>query len=233
MALYTKEGLRFNDKEEAINWFVTTLDETSPLGELYERLHNVDWGKLGYEIQATGINDKEVHIQLDNPNHKGKLYRRVQLNTYQNTDVLVFEQIDMLLKNMVKSVDIAAIIAYDELNRIRAEIEKEHEDYIDDKISDFSKLTLTVQAERNMIDGSVLIAITDEVTNKQYHTSIQTDEEGRVDVEQIEIDLRSMFLNTLSGEFDGDEVKVGDSKLQYLLDFAHENSKSIKVELID
>lgn len=233
MPLYTKEGLRFNDKEEAVNWFMTTLENTSPLGDLYEQLHEVDWNKKGYEIQATGLNEKEIHIQLDNPNHKGKLYRRVQLNTYQNDDELEFETLKLLLMNMIKSVDIAAIIAYDELNRIRGEIEKEHEDYIEDKVSDFSKLTLTVQAERNMIDGSVLIAITDEITNKQYHTSIQTDEEGRVDVNQIEIDLRSMFLNTLSGEFDGDEVKVGDSKLQYLLDFAHENSKSIKVELID
>lgn len=45
---------------------------------------------------------------------------------------------------------------------------------------------LTVQAERNMYDGAVVIAITDENTKEQYQDSIPSDEEGRIDIELVE-----------------------------------------------
>ncbi|MFQ3843357.1 hypothetical protein AABD41_01760 [Staphylococcus pseudoxylosus] len=233
MPLYTQDGLRFNNKEEAVDWFVSTLEDKTPIGELYEKLHSVNWLEKGYEIQATGLNEKEVHILLDNPNHTSKLYKRVSFNTYNNTDDIPFDQLKSLLENMIKSVDITAIIVYEELGRIDEKIKQEDEDFIVDKVSDITELVLTIQAERTIIDGNITVALTDQITNKQYQTSVPTSEDGRVDIEQVAIDLRSMFLNSFVGEFNGEETKVGDSKAQYLLDYAHENNKTIKIELID
>ncbi|MEJ7218397.1 hypothetical protein [Staphylococcus gallinarum] len=233
MPLYSQDGLRFNNKEEAIDWFVSTLEDKTPIGDLYEKIHLVNWQEKGYEIQATGLNEKEVHILLDKPNHQNKLYKRISFNTYNNDDEIPFDRLKTLLENMIKSVEITSIIVYEELNRINEKIKEGDENYIADKISDISEVVLTIQAERTIIDGNIIIALTDQVTNKQYQTSVPTNEDGRVDIEQIAIDLRSMFLNSFIGKFNGEENKVGESKTQYLLDYAHENSKTIKIELID
>lgn len=65
MPVYTNEGLRFDNEQEAIDWFKTTLNTETPIGELYEKLHAVkEWEEGDFDLQATGLNDKEVHIQL-------------------------------------------------------------------------------------------------------------------------------------------------------------------------
>ena len=92
MPVYTNEGLRFDNEQEAIDWFKTTLNTETPIGELYEKYTQLKSGKkeiLTFKQQV--LNDKEVHIQLDSPSHEGKVFRRVQYNSYGNNEPLEFE----------------------------------------------------------------------------------------------------------------------------------------------
>lgn len=233
MPVYTNEGLRFDNEQEAIDWFKTTLNTETPIGELYEKLHAVkEWEEGEFDIQATGLNDKEVHIQLDSPSHEGKVFRRVQYNSYGNNEPLEFETLKELIDNMIKSVNVASIIAFDKVIEILGAIKEGNEKYISDRVTSSENLVLTVQAERNMYDGAVVIAITDEKTKEQYQDSIPSDEEGRIDIELVEKAVESIFLKQMSGKFDGEEVTVDGYKLQFLLNYAHENEKEVEVKII-
>ncbi|MDT4365237.1 hypothetical protein [Staphylococcus haemolyticus] len=233
MPVYTNEGLRFDNEQEAIDWFKTTLNTETPIGELYEKLHAVkEWEEEEFDLQATGLNDKEVHIQLDSPSHEGKVFRRVQYNSYGNNEPLEFEPLKELIDNMIKSVNVASIIAFDKVIEILGAIKEGNEKYIADRVTSSENLVLTVQAERNMYDGAVVIAITDEKTKEQYQDSIPSDEEGRIDIELVEKTVESIFLKQMSGKFDGEEVTVDGYKLQFLLNYAHENEKEVEVKII-
>lgn len=233
MPVYTNEGLRFDNEQEAIDWFKTTLNTETPIGELYEKLHAVkEWEEGEFDLQATGLNDKEVHIQLDSPSHEGKVFRRVQYNSYGNNEPLEFETLKELINNMIKSVNVASIIAFDKVIEILEAIKEGNEKYISDRVTSSENLVLTVQAERNMYDGAVVIAITDEKTKEQYQDSIPSDEEGRIDIELVEKAVESIFLKQMSGKFNGEEVTVDGYKLQFLLDYAHENEKEVEVKII-
>ncbi|MBE7341686.1 hypothetical protein [Staphylococcus haemolyticus] len=233
MPVYTNEGLRFDNEQEAIDWFKTTLNTETPIGELYEKLHAVkEWEEGEFDLQATGLNDKEVHIQLDSPSHEGKVFRRVQYNSYGNNEPLEFETLKELIDNMIKSVNVASIIAFDKVIEILEAIKEGNEKYISDRVTSSENLVLTVQAERNMYDGAVVIAITDENTKEQYQDSIPSDEEGRIDIELVEKAVESIFMKQMSGKFNGEEVTVDGYKLQFLLNYAHENEKEIEVKII-
>ncbi|PTK31929.1 hypothetical protein BUZ51_02345 [Staphylococcus hominis] len=233
MPVYTNEGLRFDNEQEAIDWFKTTLNTETPIGELYEKLHAVkEWEEGEFDIQATGLNDKEVHIQLDSPSHEDKVFRRVQYNSYGNNEPLEFEPLKELIDNMIKSVNVASIIAFDKVIEILEAIKEGNEKYIADRVTSSENLVLTVQAERNMYDGAVVIAITDEKTKEQYQDSIPSDEEGRIDIELVEKAVESIFMKQMIGKFDGEEVTVDGYKLQFLLNYAHENEKEVEVKII-
>ncbi|AGY90161.1 TPA: hypothetical protein PQC92_002260 [Staphylococcus aureus] len=233
MPVYTNEGLRFDNEQEAIDWFKTTLNTETPIGELYEKLHAVkEWEEGEFDLQATGLNDKEVHIQLDSPSHEGKVFRRVQYNSYGNNEPLEFETLKELIDNMIKSVNVASIIAFDKVIEILEAIKEGNEKYISDRVTSSENLVLTVQAERNMYDGAVVIAITDENTKEQYQDSIPSDEEGRIDIELVEKAVESIFMKQMSGKFNGEEVTVDGYKLQFLLNYAHENEKEVEVKII-
>lgn len=217
MPVYTNEGLRFDNEQEAIDWFKTTLNTETPIGELYEKLHAVkEWEEGEFDLQATGLNDKEVHIQLDSPSHEGKVFRRVQYNSYGNNEPLEFETLKELIDNMIKSVNVASIIAFDKVIEILEAIKEGNEKYISDRVTSSENLVLTVQAERNMYDGAVVIAITDENTKEQYQDSIPSDEEGRIDIELVEKAVESIFMKQMSGKFNGEEVTVDGYKLQLI-----------------
>lgn len=233
MPVYTNEGLRFDNEQEAIDWFKTTLNTETPIGELYEKLHAVkEWEEGEFDLQATGLNDKEVHIQLDSPSHEGKVFRRVQYNSYGNNEPLEFETLKELIDNMIKSVNVASIIAFDKVIEILEAIKEGNEKYISDRVTSSENLVLTVQAERNMYDGAVVIAITDENTKEKYQDSIPSDEEGRIDIELVEKAVESIFMKQMSGKFNGEEVTVDGYKLQFLLNYAHENEKEVEVKII-
>ncbi|OAW31838.1 hypothetical protein [Staphylococcus hominis] len=233
MPVYTNEGLRFDNEQEAIDWFKTTLNTETPIGELYEKLHAVkEWEEGEFDLQATGLNDKEVHIQLDSSSHEGKVFRRVQYNSYGNNEPLEFETLKELIDNMIKSVNVASIIAFDKVIEILEAIKEGNEKYISDRVTSSENLVLTVQAERNMYDGAVVIAITDENTKEQYQDSIPSDEEGRIDIELVEKAVESIFMKQMSGKFNGEEVTVDGYKLQFLLNYAHENEKEVEVKII-
>ncbi|CAA3772913.1 phage protein [Staphylococcus aureus] len=233
MPVYTNEGLRFDNEQEAIDWFKTTLNTETPIGELYEKLHAVkEWEEGEFDLQATGLNDKEVHIQLNSPSHEGKVFRRVQYNSYGNNEPLEFETLKELIDNMIKSVNVASIIAFDKVIEILEAIKEGNEKYISDRVTSSENLVLTVQAERNMYDGAVVIAITDENTKEQYQDSIPSDEEGRIDIELVEKAVESIFMKQMSGKFNGEEVTVDGYKLQFLLNYAHENEKEVEVKII-
>lgn len=233
MPVYTNEGLRFDNEQEAIDWFKTTLNTETPIGELYEKLHAVkEWEEGEFDLQATGLNDKEVHIQLDSPSHEGKVFQRVQYNSYGNNEPLEFETLKELIDNMIKSVNVASIIAFDKVIEILEAIKEGNEKYISDRVTSSENLVLTVQAERNMYDGAVVIAITDENTKEQYQDSIPSDEEGRIDIELVEKAVESIFMKQMSGKFNGEEVTVDGYKLQFLLNYAHENEKEVEVKII-
>ena len=70
MVVFTQainEGLKFKDEKEAIEYFKSTLLDKTPLGKLYDEIHNADFGK--YTVEATGLNEKEINVSLDKPNH--------------------------------------------------------------------------------------------------------------------------------------------------------------------
>ncbi|HDH1230246.1 TPA: hypothetical protein PIM12_002587, partial [Staphylococcus aureus] len=137
-----------------------------------------------------------------------------------------------LIDNMIKSVNVASIIAFDKVIEILEAIKEGNEKYISDRVTSSENLVLTVQAERNMYDGAVVIAITDENTKEQYQDSIPSDEEGRIDIELVEKAVESIFMKQMSGKFNGEEVTVDGYKLQFLLNYAHENEKEVEVKII-
>ena len=74
---------------------------------------------------------------------------------------------------MIKSVNVASIIAFDKVIEILGAIKEGNEKYIADRVTSSENLVLTVQAERNMYDGAVVIAITDEKTRNNIKTQFR------------------------------------------------------------
>ncbi|ELI5504729.1 hypothetical protein RRK28_000309 [Staphylococcus pseudintermedius] len=229
MPLYTVDGLRFENEEEAINWFLTTLSDKSPVGSFYEYLHEQNWGD--YSIQASGISEQEFHIVLDAANHKEKVYRGVAINTYNEPVEITKEELAKTLKEVSKSVDVAAIVANGEISKIEDKI-KADETLNDDLIADFKNLVLRVVAEIDKYGGRMIFAITDTITGKQLQSYLVI-EENRIDVDLIKELIEGMFKKTIEGEFNGDEFKIGETSLNHIFDYASENKKKIKIEIID
>lgn len=235
MALYTqaiKEGLKFKNEKEAIEYFKTTLLSKTPLGKLYEEIHNTDFGN--YEVEATGLNEKEINVNLDNPNHAAKLYRRVNLNTYGNTEEINSKYVIELLGKLIKTVEISSIIVVEEINNVSNLIQNNNEKVLTDLITDFSKMSTSITAEASTLGShTVAISLVDEVKNKAYNTVVALDKDGRVEQEDISRAVQSIFLKSIEGKFDGETLTAGNRSLTHLLDYAHENEKQIKIEVID
>lgn len=235
MALYTqniKEGLKFSNEKEAIEYFKTTLLDKTPLGKLYEEIHNTDFGN--YEVEATGLNEKEINVNLDNPNHAAKLYRRVNLNTYGNTEEINSKYVIELLGKLIKTVEISSIIVVEEINNVSNLIQNNNEKVLTDLITDFSKMSTSITAEASTLGShTIAISLVDEVKNKAYNTVVALDKDGRVEQEDISRAVQSIFLKSIEGKFDGETLTAGNRSLTHLLDYAHENEKQIKIEIID
>lgn len=235
MALYTqtiREGLKFSNEKEAIEYFKTTLLDKTPLGKLYEEIHNTDFGN--YEVEATGLNEKEINVNLDNPNHAAKLYRRVNLNTYGNTEEINSKYVIELLGKLIKTVEISSIIVVEEINNVSNLIQDNNEKVLTDLITDFNKMSTSITAEASTLGShTIAISLVDEVKNKAYNTVVALDKDGRVEQEDISRAVQSIFLKSIEGKFDGETLTAGNRSLTHLLDYAHENEKQIKIEIID
>ena len=235
MAVFTqaiKEGLKFENENEAIEYFKSTLLDKTPLGKLYDEIHNADFGK--YTVEATGLNEKEINVSLDKPNHAAKLYRRVNLNTYGNTEEIDSKYIIELLGKLIKTVEISSIIVVEEINNISNLIQEKDEKVITDLITDFTKMSTSVTAEASTLgQHSITISLVDEVQNKAHTTLVALDKDGRVEQEDISKAVQSIFLKSVEGKFDGELFTAGNRSLTHLLDYAHENEKSIKLQIID
>lgn len=235
MALYTqaiKEGLRFSNEKEAIAYFKTTLLDKTPLGKLYEEIHNTDFGN--YEVEATGLNEQEINVNLDNPNHAAKLYRRVNLNTYGNTEKIDSKYVIELLGKLIKTVEISSIIVVEEINNVSNLIQEKSEKVLTDLITDFSKMSTSVTAESSTLGNqTIVINLVDEVKNKSYSTLVALDKDGRVEQEEVSRAVQSIFMKSIEGTFNGETLTAGNRSLTHLLDYAHENEKQIKIEIID
>lgn len=235
MALYTqtiREGLKFSNEKEAIEYFKTTLLDKTPLGKLYEEIHNTDFGN--YEVEATGLNEKEINVNLDNPNHAAKLYRRVNLNTYGNTEEINSKYVIELLGKLIKTVEISSIIVVEEINNVSNLIQNNNEKVLTDLITDFSKMSTSITAEASTLGShTIAISLVDEVKNKAYNTVVALDKDGRVEQEDISRAVQSIFLKSIEGKFVGETLTAGNRSLTHLLDYAHENEKQIKIEIID
>ncbi|MDT0700328.1 hypothetical protein [Staphylococcus chromogenes] len=231
MALYTQEGLRFDNKETAISWFLTTLQDKSPLGEFYEKLHAEDWGE--YDIQATGISDQEYLIRLDAPDLKAKIFRRVNVSTYNQPVKLEFDVLKSNIDSLIKAVNIASITAYSTLTEVEERIKKGDKSLLPDVITDFKELVLTVQAELDAVDGRIVIQLTDKVKSTHYSTYITLDEQLRLNVDKIAPMVEGMFKKSLQGKFDIEGFKIDDVELKHLLNYADLNKNTLKVEILD
>lgn len=235
MALYTqtiREGLKFSNEKEAIEYFKTTLLDKTPLGKLYEEIHNTDFGN--YEVEATGLNEKEINVNLDNPNHAAKLYRRVNLNTYGNTEEINSKYVIELLGKLIKTVEISSIIVVEEINNVSNLIQNNNEKVLTGLITDFSKMSTSITAEASTLGShTIAISLVDEVKNKAYNTVVALDKDGRVEQEDISRAVQSIFMKSIEGKFDGETLTAGNRSLTHLLDYAHENEKQIKIEIID
>ncbi|MDG4943889.1 MULTISPECIES: hypothetical protein [Staphylococcus] len=231
MALYTQEGLRFDNEESAISWFLTTLQDKSPLGELYEKLHAEDWGE--YDIQATGISDQEYLIRLDAPDLRSNIFRRVNINTYNQPVKLEYNVLKKNIDSLIKATNIASITAYSVLADIQESIKKGDENLLNDVITDFKEMVLSVQAELDAIDGRIVIQLTDKVKSTKYSSYITLDEQLRLDVDKIKPMVEGMFKKSLQGKFDADGFKVDGVDLKHLLDYADLHKNTLKVEILD
>lgn len=231
MALYTKEGYRFENEEQAIHWFLSTLDDKTPLGDFYDKLHKEDWGD--YDIQATGESEQEFHIFLDAPDHDAQVYRRVNVNTYGSDSQINYDELIEQLKDFKRAADITAIVTNGEISKIAERIKKKDNGLLTDVVTDFNNVVLTVSVEGDLFDSRVIIALTDKETGLQMHSSLSLVDDNRVDTEQIPALIESMFDKSIEGEFDGENLSVGGKDLEYLLNYATLNKSKVKVQIIN
>lgn len=231
MALYTKEGLRFENEDQAIHWFLSTLSEKTPLGGLYDALHKEDWGE--YEIQATGESESEFHIYLDAPDHEEKIYRRINVNTYGLNIQVDKDELIKTLKEYIKAANITAIIANGVISDIESNIKNGDENYLSDVVSDFKNLVLTVSIEGDIYDSRVVIALTDTVNEKQMQSHLYLLDNNRVEIEDVSNVVQSMFNSNLEGKFDGETLFVEGKDLSHLLNYANDNDVKLKIQIIN
>lgn len=228
MAFYTDNGLRFETKEEAFAWFETTLLDKSPLGKTYEELHSQDWGS--YSIEATGIDERNINIRLDNPNFDANLFRRVNYNTYGLEQDISSDEVIRELQSLVKTLEIVSYLTVDELSTIQSDIEQGGNKYINDVFTDFDNIVKTIQIEVNIQTAVITIQLADKVSGYTISNQIELDAKGKVDSESIPSIIQSFFLKELNGKFDG--FKAGEHHIDGLLKYAVANEKEIKIEVL-
>lgn len=224
------EGLKFDTKEEAIKFFEETLLEESPLGNLYDDLHNHDW--KGYEIQATGEGNN-IAVTLNKPNFKEKIYKRVIYNTYgQEHEEGEFSSEDVikLIEDYRRAVDITEVQITDSLIEVS---ENEEGIYFDRNIV-LSNAVVNISLDANLTsEVSIQFVIGDMDTDFSIGGTVFLDAEGHVDLKEIDKIIKAMFLNKLEGKLVNDKVfKVGDYPLDYLMEYAQVTDSTIRLEIV-
>lgn len=230
MAFYTNNGLKFETKEDAFAWFETTLLDKSPLGKIYEELHEQDWGK--YSIEATGINERELNISLDNPNFNADLYRRINYNTYGLERDIDSEEVIKELHSLLKTLELVSYLTVDELSSIAKSIEQGETKYLNDVFTEFDNIIKTIQIEVNLQTASVTIQLADKVSGYTVSNTIELDAKGKIDSEIIPSIIQSFFLKEVNGKFDGVSFKAGEHYIDSILRYAQTNEKEIKIEIL-
>lgn len=234
MAYYTQhidEGLKFDTIEAAIDFFKLSLVEETPLGELYDTLHNEDWGD--YYIQATGIDEKEVFITLYKSD-AGFSSQNIKFSSYGSDEEIQKEELIKLLKTFIKTNDIVLSVLTEEYGIIKSKLEENHPDYIPSILKDLDKVFFEVSLENDYTSGAlVTVSIIDESTNNKLTGSIQVSEEGRVEIEEVKTRVKSMFLKSIEGKLEGDTLELDGYNLDFLLDYARFEDKKLRVEIID
>ncbi|WP_323706000.1 hypothetical protein P3U41_06260 [Mammaliicoccus sciuri] len=229
MAFYTNDGLKFETKEDAFAWFETTLLNKSPLGKTYEELHEQDWGS--YSIEATGIDERNINIKLDNPNFDANLFRRVNYNTYGLEQDISSEEVIKELQSLVKTLEIVSYLTVDELSNIQKDIEKDGSKYQNDVFTEYENIIKTIQIEVNLQTASVVIQLADKVSGYTVSNTIELDAKGKIDSDIIPSVIQSFFLKEVSGKFDGQAFKAGEHYIDGLLRYAQSNDKEIKIQV--
>ncbi|WP_239740393.1 hypothetical protein [Mammaliicoccus sp. P-M59] len=230
MALYTDNGLKFETKEDAFAWFETTLLDKSPLGKTYEELHGEDWGN--YSIEATGIDERNINIRLDNPNFDANLYRRVNYNTYGLEQDISSDEVIRELQSLVKTLEIVSYLTVDELSNIQKELEQDENKYINDVFTEFDNIVKTIQIEVDIHTAVITIQLADKVSGYTVGKQIELDAKGKVNSDSIPTIIQSFFLKEMSGKFDGQAFKAGEHFIDGLLKYAQTNEKQIKIEVL-
>lgn len=224
------EGLKFDTKEEAIKFFEESLLEESPLGNLYDDLHNHDW--KGYKIQATGEGNN-IAVTLNKPNFQEKIYKRVIYNTFgqdYEEGEISSEEVIKIIENYRRAVDITEVQITDSLIEVS---ENEEGIYFDRNIV-LSNAVINISLDANLnSDVSIQFVIGDMDTDFSIGGTVFLDAEGHVDLKEIDKIVKSMFLNKLEGKLVNDKIfKVGDYPLDYLMEYAQVTDSTIRLEIV-
>ncbi len=227
------EGLKFDNQEEALAYFKTTLLEETPLGNLYEELHEVeDWN--GFTLQATGLNNKELSLVLDKADLDSQDFQVVSFNTYGNDKELKSEDLIKTLQLLTKTNNTTLLIVNETLNEVYEEIDKGSEHYLKDVFTGREQIITRIEIASDLQNGITLaVALTDEVSNEQVVAYIPLHEDLHVEEEDIKKTVQNFFLKSIEGNFEGNTFSADGYSLSYILRYAELNNKKIKLEYVE
>lgn len=233
MPLFTQEipeGLRFETEQDALNYFKETLLEETPLGELYDKLHNEDWGK--FNVQVTG-DKKNLFVLLEHAEFDKDVVQVINLNQVSQEEI-DFEDTKSRLLSLSKTSNVLRTVVEKKLSEMYTRINNKEEGLILDRL-DLSNTILHITLEAsstNMTSGQIVIKEKTEKPNGVIANFELTIDE-KVNTTHIENMIESMFLSNMSGKahVENGLLQAGDNYLDYLLDYALVNGKELEINI--
>lgn len=226
---YIPEGIKFENEEDAINFFKESLVTETPLGELYDKFHNEVWGK--FNIQVTGDAKSPFvaleHLDLDNS--------AIQLITLNHTTQAVdFDSAKTRLNNLIRTSNIIRTVVEKKVAEVYERIENNEEGLIKDRL-DLTNHMLHVELRAdNESMTSVNVVLKDkENENKGVIAKLELTIDEQVNTTHLENMVESMFISSAKGKahVSNGLLQVGDTYLDYLIDYAIAEGKEIEFNL--
>lgn len=233
MGLFTtriEEGLRFDTEEEAIEFFKSSLKKVSAQSKIVQAIHAHKFE--GYTLQATGDNEKEFHVQLmqvKNPEE----FLKVAVDTSGSQEDISEELVIELLEQLVRTTEVTKLVIEEQLFKIATEAKKNADKYVTDVFPEIDALKIKVETISNLKEGIVNIYLSDGETKQYISGAVPTDEYMRINMEDVEKTVESMFLSKLAGKFNKELFSVDGHKIGFLLDYAEFTGRTLSIELLN
>lgn len=226
---YIPEGIKFETEEDAINFFKETLVDETPLGELYDKFHNENWGK--FNIQVTG-DKSNLFIGLEHLDLSNSAIQLISLN--HNSQSVEFEEVKTRLNNLIRTSNIIRTVVEKKISEIYERINNNEEGLITDRLDLTNHmLHVELQADNESMTTASVTLKDKEDENKGVIARLELTIEEQVNTTHLESMIESMFITEASGKahVSNGLLQVGDVYLDYLIDYALAEGKEINFKL--